>query len=113
MSKPILDQRAIETRCYGIGRNLEPCQSPGYNTGTIRSTATVDLSPEESDKLGREVELSNEALALIPVAGRQTIDLTVQVEPKPHLLEVRSLAGGEVYPGRAWLEEADAFSAAG
>ena len=32
------------------------------------------------------------------------IDLEVELEPGPHLLELRALAGGEVFPGRVRLE---------
>ena len=43
------------------------------------------------------------SLAVRQVAARETIELATAIEPGPHLLELRVLAGGEVYPGSVRL----------
>ncbi len=50
-----------------------------------------------------EVIWDGTLVALEPVAARQPIEVSLQVEPRPHLLQLRSAAGGEVYPGRVRL----------
>ena len=43
-------------------------------------------------------------VAIRPVAKGEPLELELEVEPKVHLLEIHALAGGQVYPGRVWLE---------
>ncbi len=50
-----------------------------------------------------EVVWDGSAVAVRPVEARQAIEVPLEVEARPHLLELRSLAGGEVYPGQVRL----------
>ncbi len=50
-----------------------------------------------------EVLWDGSPVAMRPIATGQTIELAIDIEPGPHLLELRSLAGGEIQPGPARL----------
>ena len=50
-----------------------------------------------------ELRWDGSSVALRPVAARQEIELRMEVEPRLHLLELRSLAGGEIRPGSIQL----------
>ncbi len=47
-----------------------------------------------------ELVWDGSSIAMRPVATGQTIELATDVQPGPHLLELRSLAGGEIQPGQ-------------
>jgi hypothetical protein len=46
-----------------------------------------------------ELVIDGAAVAVRPVASGEAVELTMELEPTPHLLELRSLAGGEIRPG--------------
>ncbi len=62
---------------------------------------TVNKAPEGGAVA--EFLWDGSGIALRPVTGHRTIELAIEIEPGPHLLELESLAGGEVYPGTVAL----------
>ena len=70
-------------------------------SGPTKISIKINKAPEK----GAVVALfwDGSIVDLRSVEARDAIELTVQIEPRPHLLELRSLAGGEVYPGRVRL----------
>ncbi len=50
-----------------------------------------------------ELAWDGSSIAIQPVASQQTIRLDLDVEPRPHVLELRALAGGEIEPGSVRL----------
>ena len=46
-----------------------------------------------------ELLWDGDSVAVLPVTSQQTIEVALAIEPGPHLLELRSLAGGEIQPG--------------
>ena len=67
------------------------------------SRLTIEIRAAPADGAVVEVFWDGSSVDLRPIRARQTIELTLDVEVRPHLLELRSLAGGEVYPGRVTL----------
>ncbi len=77
---------------------------------------TLELYPEKRG-VGLEVAISRAppggavvellwdgtSIATRSVAAQQKIELRFEIEAKPHLIELRALAGGEVYPGSVSL----------
>ncbi len=89
--------RALDWRWRGRRAVLElqaEIAAPGLSI-------TVNKAPEG----GAVAELlwDGSVVALRPVAAGRTIELAIEIEPGPHLLELRSLAGGEIYPGAVEL----------
>ncbi len=64
---------------------------------------TIDKAPAG----GAVAELlwDGTSVTTLPIATRQTIEIEIEVESRPHLLELRSLAGGEIQPGPVRLLE--------
>ena len=65
----------------------------------------LELTIARTPPRGAVAELiwDGSSIAMRPVKSRQTIELAVDVTPGPHLLELRSLAGGEIEPGEVRL----------
>ncbi len=70
---------------------------------TAASGLAIEINEAPANGAVVEVVWDGSTAALPPVAARQPIAVELPVEPGPHLLELRSLAGGEVYPGRVRL----------
>ncbi len=72
-------------------------------------SAGLELTISAAPARGAVAELlwDGSSIALEPVASGQILELAMEIEPRPHLLELRSLAGGEIQPGsvRLLLEE--------
>ncbi len=62
------------------------------------SGLTLELKPRAPTGAAVEVLWDGAVVAMLPVRRGQKIDLSVTVEPRPHLLEVRSLARQGVVP---------------
>ncbi|MCP4655647.1 MAG: hypothetical protein GY856_09535 [bacterium] len=52
-----------------------------------------------------ELRWDGRTVALQPVYADQDLELRLDVDTRPHLLELRMLAGGQVYPGRVRLRD--------
>lgn len=52
-----------------------------------------------------ELRWDGRTVALQPVKADQDVELRIEVDTQPHLLELRMLAGGQVYPGQVRLRD--------
>ncbi len=69
------------------------------------ATLSIEILSAPAGGAAIELAFDGTAVALRPAVPGATVELSLEVEPKPHRLELRPLAGGEVYPGRVRLSE--------
>ncbi len=71
------------------------------------SAAGLAVALNDVPETGAVVELrwDGRTVALRPVDADQDLELRIEVDTRPHLLELRMLAGGQVYPGRVRLRD--------
>ena len=72
-------------------------------TAPVSAVLTIEINkaPPEGAVVG--LYWNGTQIDLRTARSRSSIELRLDVEPKAHLLELRALAGGEVYPGRVRL----------
>ncbi|MCP3958370.1 MAG: hypothetical protein GY719_11005 [bacterium] len=75
-----------------------------------RAASGIEIQLGEAPGQGAVVQVMWDGTAIthMPVRAQETLEIEWEVTPRPHQLELRSLAGGEVYPGRVLLLESSA-----
>ncbi len=66
----------------------------------------IELLPKSPTGAAVEVMWNGQIVAVQPIWRGKHIDLSLGLEPRLNLLEVRSLAGESITPGRVWLRGA-------
>ncbi len=85
---------------WRLGRSLDSLE---LLPAAPASGLVLELSPAAPTGAAVEVLWDGEVVAVQPVRRDQAIELSFAVEPRLHLLQVRTLAGGTVNPVRVWL----------
>ncbi|MEM7583799.1 MAG: hypothetical protein AAF560_10500 [Acidobacteriota bacterium] len=67
------------------------------------STLSLELQAEPGTGAVAAVVWDGREVAHRTVRGRTVVEVELEIDPKPHLLEVRPLAGARITPGRIWI----------
>ncbi len=59
----------------------------------------IEINEAPAEGAVVEVVWDGSSVAVLPVESRRAIEVSIPIESGPHLIQLRSLAGGEIYPG--------------